>query len=78
MPTTIDHRAPSRPVPDDARRCIESGCGTVLSTYNPRELCYLHSPVKFPRNAVKVGRPRGDGLHHGRLVFMTRLSRGDS
>lgn len=72
MPTTLDHRTPTRPVPAEARRCIAPGCVTILSSYNLRELCFVHSPIKFPRNAVKVGRPRQDGIHHGRLVYLTR------
>jgi hypothetical protein len=26
------------------RRCLEPGCPTLLSTYNPAETCWLHAP----------------------------------
>ena len=31
------------------RTCIQAGCITKLSTYNKRDHCYLHAPVKYPR-----------------------------
>ena len=40
-------RAPKRMAAE--RVCIESDCATKLSTYNRRDTCFLHSPVRFPR-----------------------------
>ena len=31
------------------RICGEKGCTTKLSMYNPRTLCRVHAPVKYPR-----------------------------
>jgi hypothetical protein len=33
--------APARSV--KGRHCVEAGCPTVLSTYNPSATCWLHS-----------------------------------
>ena len=40
-------RAPRRMAA--GRVCIEPGCTTKLSTYNRRDRCFLHHPVRFPR-----------------------------
>lgn len=40
-------RAPK--VVDDRRVCVDKGCETVLSRYNRKATCHVHSPVKFPR-----------------------------
>lgn len=34
---------------EEERVCRADGCGTRLSRYNPRELCHLHAPIRFPR-----------------------------
>ena len=31
------------------RICDFSGCQTVISIYNKKKLCFLHSPVSYPR-----------------------------
>lgn len=31
------------------RLCAEPGCITVLSRYNRKTTCWLHSPVEIPR-----------------------------
>lgn len=31
------------------RICAESSCATKLSTYNKRDYCHVHAPIKFPR-----------------------------
>jgi hypothetical protein len=38
------------------RTCVVAGCGTRLSTYNPRETCWRHADLKIPRLR---GRPQG-------------------
>lgn len=40
-------RAPRRI--DGERTCTEPGCATRLSTYNPLDTCFQHSPTRFPR-----------------------------
>ena len=30
--------------PPRGRMCVHIGCETVLSTYNPSDLCWLHAP----------------------------------
>lgn len=44
----------SRPRPPKAiegtRLCAEDGCDTVLSRYNKRTTCSVHTPTHFPRN----------------------------
>ena len=50
-------RAPKRMAA--GRACIEWGCTTKLSTYNRRDTCFLHNPVRFPRTR---GRPKA-GTH---------------
>ena len=32
------------------RLCMEPGCETVLSRYNKRATCSIHTPTHFPRN----------------------------
>ncbi|HSM01978.1 MAG TPA: hypothetical protein VK960_06020 [Acidimicrobiia bacterium] len=39
---------------DDARRCADDGCDTLLSRYNTRSRCYAHRLVTFPRIRGKV------------------------
>ena len=34
---------------DERRVCADSGCVTVLSRYNKKTTCHVHSPIKFPR-----------------------------
>ena len=36
------------------RVCEDSECSTVLSRYNLRPTCHVHSPVKFPRIRGRV------------------------
>jgi hypothetical protein len=31
------------------RICKSDDCDTKLSTYNKRDYCHVHAPVKFPR-----------------------------
>jgi len=39
-----------RPRAIEGRRvCADSACETVLSRYNPSDLCQTHRPVRFPR-----------------------------
>jgi len=33
--------------PPAGRTCLEAGCETVLSTYNPSRTCFLHTPVAY-------------------------------
>lgn len=49
---------PRRPVKRFApgRTCLEPGCTTRLSVYNPKRLCWQHEPVHTYR--PKVGRTR--------------------
>ena len=42
-----NRRAPK--VVDDRRVCAAKGCETVLSRYNRKLTCHVHSPIKFPR-----------------------------
>ena len=39
---------PSKRV-DETRYCAAKDCETKLSSYNRREHCYTHAPVRFPR-----------------------------
>lgn len=34
---------------DERRTCTHRDCETVLSRYNRKVTCHVHSPVKFPR-----------------------------
>lgn len=34
---------------DSHRECSEQGCTTILSRYNLRDTCRLHTPIRFPR-----------------------------
>lgn len=34
---------------DGERVCSDLECDTLLSRYNRKGTCYVHSPVKFPR-----------------------------
>ncbi|GBE25036.1 hypothetical protein BMS3Bbin02_01318 [bacterium BMS3Bbin02] len=36
------------------RICAESDCVTFLSTYNPNDTCFRHSPIRFPRTRGRV------------------------
>ncbi|VAW02267.1 hypothetical protein MNBD_ACTINO02-2664 [hydrothermal vent metagenome] len=36
------------------RICIEPECVTLLSTYNPNDMCFRHSPIRFPRTRGRV------------------------
>ncbi len=38
------------------RVCTQENCATVLSTYNRKDTCFRHSPIRFPqiRNRVKA------------------------
>ena len=35
--------------PARGRICAQQGCSTVLSTYNAAEMCWLHTPLVYPR-----------------------------
>lgn len=37
-------------VSDEVRVCSETGCITVISTYNLEALCFLHTPLTPSRN----------------------------
>lgn len=51
--TIIARRLPIKgrrpPQARDGRRCAQLGCGTLLSRYNRRDLCYVHAGTRFPR-----------------------------
>lgn len=51
----------SRPRPpktiDDKRTCADSDCETVLSRYNKRATCSIHTPTHFPRNRGRKRKP---------------------
>ena len=34
---------------EERRVCINADCETVLSRYNRKTTCHVHSPIKFPR-----------------------------
>ena len=34
---------------EEQRVCAASDCETVLSRYNRKVTCHVHSPIKFPR-----------------------------
>lgn len=38
------------------RRCGTDGCRTILSKYNPADLCYRHAPSTFTRLRGVIGR----------------------
>ena len=41
------HKASTRPMP--GRVCTKLGCTTILSTYNPTSVCWLHTdPSRRP------------------------------
>jgi len=46
-------RAPTRF--ERGQVCVEPGCSTRLSTYNRRDTCFRHSPIRFPRVRGRVG-----------------------
>lgn len=31
------------------RVCADRSCSTLLSTYNRKDTCFRHSPIRFPR-----------------------------
>jgi len=33
--------------PPRGRMCVHIGCETVLSTYNPSDVCWLHAPPAY-------------------------------
>jgi hypothetical protein len=39
------------------RTCVAGGCETVLSRYNPTELCWQHEPLRAYITAVRGRRP---------------------
>ncbi len=43
----MEGRAPKRM--EAGRVCAFPGCDTKLSSYNRRDTCYVHSPIRFPR-----------------------------
>lgn len=42
----------------DGRVCAHDQCDTLLSRYNPNDLCRLHAPLRYPRNRGVVTQPR--------------------
>ncbi len=64
MAETIAQRGRSvlaRPRPpkviEGKRLCTEAGCETVLSRYNKRATCSIHTPTHFPRNRGRKRKP---------------------
>lgn len=42
---------------DDERTCADADCETVLSRYNKRATCSIHTPTHFPRNRGRKRKP---------------------
>ena len=49
-------RAPRRVT--DEKICTESDCSTRLSSYNRKDTCFRHSPIRFPRTRERA-KPNG-------------------
>ena len=43
------------------RVCIVPDCSTRLSTYNRNNMCFRHSPLRFPRSRGRTNRGDGPG-----------------